>query len=128
MLLKTIALIVFILVSALLLSKLFVRIIWFLFPYSALSLKLRLIIVSQILAKHLKLKEAPQYYRNAFGRDCVRIEHSEYGGMNSDDIGYVTEELFNLIASRFADYFGYTRGVVFVEDDASIFQFWSTDL
>ena len=128
MFLKIIASVVLILLVVLLASKLIVRIIWFLFPYSSFSLKLRAVVVGQLLARHLALgSESPCFYRNRFGRDCVRITHDEYGGMGSGDIGYITEKLFGILANGLAKNFGYTRGVVFIENDASVFQFWNTD-
>lgn len=127
MLLETIAFILVILLSLPIVSKLFVRIVWFLFPYSSLALQLRTIIVGKLIATHMKLgKESPQYYRTHYGRACVRILHTEHGH-SPGDIGYITEELFGLLAQNLAPHLGYTRGVVFIEEDASVFQFWDAE-
>lgn len=125
MLLKIIASIILILLFLTFASKLLVRIIWFLFPYSGVSLKLRTIVVGKHIARHLTLgEESPLCYQNRFGRTCVVIPHSAHGGFSFEDIGYITEELFSLLAMQLAPHFGYTRGTVFIEDGVSVFQFW----
>lgn len=54
------------------------------------------------------------------------VPHKYHDGFASADIGYITEELFDLLARRLAKHFGYTRGAVSVKEDRSVFQFWNT--
>ena len=86
-----------------------------------------MIIVGKIIAKQLHIGEAsPLCYKNRFGRTCVVVPHSSHAGFSFEGIGYITEELFNLLAERLAPTFGYTRGVVFYEEETSVYQFWDT--
>ena len=125
MLLKITALSICILLSLPIASKLFARIVWFLFPYSSLALSLRSTVAAIIIARSLSAENSELLYTDRLGRTCVNVYHSVHGGFDFEDIGYVTEELFSRLAERLAPQMGYTRSFTVTHDDRTVFQFWN---
>ena len=56
----------------------------------------------------------------------MAIPHDVHMGFMTEDIGYMTSELFSLLAEDLAPHLGYDKGAARVQDDLTIFQFWDS--
>ena len=56
----------------------------------------------------------------------MAIPHDVHMGFMTKDLGYMTSELFDLLAEDLAPHLGYDKGVARVQEDRTIFQFWDS--
>ena len=118
-LLKIIATIICIVLVVLLLTKFLVRIVWFLFPYSDISLKLRSHLTAQYVARHLNI--GSEQVKNNFGRTYVSLPRKYSFGLSDRDF---VEDYFTLVASAIATCGDFSKGAAMWQDDDVVFQFW----